>query len=253
MPKLWEERVALFVAYLVEFKNIQSSTLRSYVSAIKFTLKCDNYKWQEEKVWLHALFRSCKQTNDTVGSKFPIHFKLLEIILFEVERKFDQQPYLMILYKAIFSLAYYGLMRIGEIINSTQAIKAANIQIASNKNKIRIILYSSQTHGKESRPQIIKISARENTGKHRKFFCSFNILRQYMSRRGNYSDESENFFVFADKSIITQQCLRNCLKSLLISLNLNTHCFSFHSYRVGRATDFCFLHRNHKKSWQMAI
>ena len=40
----WEEKTALFGAYLVEC-GIQSSTLKSYFSAIKHVLKLDGYEW----------------------------------------------------------------------------------------------------------------------------------------------------------------------------------------------------------------
>ena len=132
MRKFWEDRVALFCAYLVEERNVQSATLRSYVSAIKFTLRCDNYKWQDERVWLQALFKSCRKLNDVHSPRFPIHFSLLELILFEVDRLYDQQLYLSVLFKTIFALAYYGLIRIGEISDSGHAIRACNIQLAQN-------------------------------------------------------------------------------------------------------------------------
>ena len=58
-PKFWEERVALFGAYLIEYHKVQSSTLKSYVSAIKQTLQCDGYLWNDDLVYLNVLFRSC--------------------------------------------------------------------------------------------------------------------------------------------------------------------------------------------------
>ena len=38
----WEQKTALFGAYLVE-NGVQSSTLKSYLSAIKYILKLDGY------------------------------------------------------------------------------------------------------------------------------------------------------------------------------------------------------------------
>ena len=89
----------------------------------------------------------------------PIHFNLFEMILFELNRYYGAtQPYLNITYRALLSLAYYGLMRIGELTTSQHSLKAKDVHIASNKNKILVILHSSKTHGKESLPQKIKIS-----------------------------------------------------------------------------------------------
>ena len=41
MPHSWEERTALFCAYLIR-KGTQSRTIRSYISAIKALLKDDS-------------------------------------------------------------------------------------------------------------------------------------------------------------------------------------------------------------------
>lgn len=90
-PKDWEDRVAFFCAHLIEHKKVQSSTLKSYISAIKHMLRCNDYTWRDEKVWLHALTKSCKMVNDTIYTRFPIHFKLLELILFELHRSVISQ------------------------------------------------------------------------------------------------------------------------------------------------------------------
>ena len=53
------------------------------------------------------------------------------------------QPYLATLYTTIFSTAYYGLLKIGEIAAGTHPILATNVQIGINKKKIMIILQTS--------------------------------------------------------------------------------------------------------------
>ena len=49
VPKEWEDRVSFFCTHLIHDRKLQSSTLKPYISAIKHTLKCDNYKWKDEK------------------------------------------------------------------------------------------------------------------------------------------------------------------------------------------------------------
>ena len=93
-----------------------------------------------------------------------------------------KQPYLESLYQAISCLAYYGLMRISKLTQGTHAVKAKNIQVAENKDKIKVIIYSSKMHDKSSIPQEIKISSKD-THKHfgsqgaEKVFCPFQLLR----------------------------------------------------------------------------
>ena len=141
VPEFWEERVSLFCAHLIDAHKVQSSTLRSYTSAIKHTLKVDGYQWSDARVWLDILVKSCKIINDRQMTRLPIQFKLFEMLLFEIERVMANQSYLEILYKAIFCLSYYGLLRVGEVSDSPHNIKALNVHIASNKQKILDLFY----------------------------------------------------------------------------------------------------------------
>ena len=100
-PPEWEQRTALFCAYLID-KGNKSATLKSYISAIKMVLKEDGYSWDDNKILFNSLTRACKLENDTVKCRFPIQRKLLELILFEIQRIFADQQYLQLLYEALF-------------------------------------------------------------------------------------------------------------------------------------------------------
>ena len=85
MPRDWEDRTSLFIAHLIHKHRFQSTSVKSYVLAIKKTLVIDGYKWIDEKILLSSLTRACKLVNDHVRMRFPIQCGLLEIILFEFE------------------------------------------------------------------------------------------------------------------------------------------------------------------------
>ena len=65
-PDLWEDRAILFIAYLIHEKNMQSSSVKSYISAIKKTLVSDGYNWNDNLVLVRSLARACKIVNDSV-------------------------------------------------------------------------------------------------------------------------------------------------------------------------------------------
>ena len=240
-PPTWEHRLAFYGAHLVD-TGAQSATVKSYFSAIKKMLTYVNYDLKMCDVLVNTLTKSCRIINDRVLTRMPIHGKLLEMLLFELERVFSSQFYLEILYKTRFSLAYYGLFRIGELTKSQHVIKAANINIGINKNKILIVLYSSKTHGKESRPQKVKISEIRGTFESTKrFFCPFNLARKYLKLRGGYTNQHEQFFVFRDKSAVSASNVRKVLKTTLCNCNLNSDLFDCHSFRVGRTNDLIKL------------
>ena len=251
MPKSWEERAALYGAYLVE-SGIQSATLKSYMSVIKSWLIDDNYKWNQDEILLNTLTRCCRMLNDMVKTRLPIHKYLLEMMLFKIERMFGTQPYLQTMFKAFLILSYYRLFWVGELASGSHPVKAKDVHIALNKNKMLFILYTSKTHGYESRPQKIKIRASESypcnqfihsTKAHRitRFFCPFQISREYLTVRGNYSCDTEPFFVLRDHTPITPNLVRNTLSKMLRNLNLNPKNYNSHSFRIGRTGDMLKL------------
>ena len=232
-PTSWEERTVLFGTHLVDTGS-QSATIRSYFSAIKHVLKSDGYDWNDQKAMLNTITRSCRLINDTVKIRLPITRNLLDMLNFEIERKFTKQLYLEYMFKAVFNLAYYGMMRVGEIGLSNHTLKAKDVHIGYNKDKVLLVLHSSKTHGKESVPQKIKIEALKES---KRFFCPFKILRKYMNLRGNYEEDTDAFIAFSDGSAVPPEHLRAVLRELLKNLGLNALLYDFHSCRAGRTVD----------------
>ena len=169
--------------------------LKSYFSAIKGTLKDDGYDWNDSKVLLNTLTPACRVMNDKLKIRLPIQKGLLELMLFQLQKLFSNQPYLVTLYKAWFLTTYYGLFRVGELTNGNHFVRASNVHIGINKNKILFILHSSKTHDIWNHPQKIKIKAiagsQEDTkpsqlsmaGKRRIFLSFRGIARVYGNSR----------------------------------------------------------------------
>ena len=242
-PPSWEERAALYGTYLVLIKGVKSATLKSYITAIKKTLTADGYCWNDKKVFVSALANVCRIENDTVKQRFPIKKKLLDLILFEIGRfyKNNPQPYLECLYKTIFILCYYGLLRIGEATNSQHVIKAKDIHFTNNGRTILLILFTSKTHGRESRPQKIRITGKRNYNKkvrgRNKIFCPIKQTKEYLNLRGGYLNNEEPLFVFSDRTPVEAKHVRKLLKLLLKRLQLDHKLYDTHSFRIGRASD----------------
>ena len=115
-PDRWEERITLFVAYLVEMKK-QSSTVKTYISAVRSVLKTEGFKLNEDMFLINALTRACKICNDKIKTRLPISRSLLKDILIATRKHFINekinQPYLAALYQTLFPTAYYGMLRVG--------------------------------------------------------------------------------------------------------------------------------------------
>ena len=101
-----------------------------------------------------------------------------------------------------------------------------------------ILLHSSKTHGKEFRPQKIKIEATNKSDKgNNRFFCPFALMQCYLKARGCYHSNDEPCFIFKDGTPVTPLHLRRMLRKILKKLNLQPELYNFHSFRAGRATE----------------
>ena len=89
-PKLWEDKTTLFIGFLIN-NGMQSSTVKTYVSAIKKTLIIDGYKWDDSLVLVRSLAKACRIINDQVWVRLPIQCGLLEVMLFEVQKYFGHK------------------------------------------------------------------------------------------------------------------------------------------------------------------
>ena len=79
--RAWEDKATLFIGYLIE-NIMQSSSVKSYLPAIKKTLVDNGYKWNDARVQVATLTRPCRLINDRVMIRFGVHCGLLELILF---------------------------------------------------------------------------------------------------------------------------------------------------------------------------
>ena len=137
---------------------------------------------------------------------------MLVVLLRKLETLFIDQPYLLVTYQALFSTAYFGLLRVGELTSGTHPILAKDVHIADNKDKILFVLRYSKTHDQTQHPQMVKISSRKlsrQSSANKKCldsnYCPYRLSRNYIKIRGPYSTHNlqEPFFVFSDHSPIT--------------------------------------------------
>ena len=212
-PNNWEERLILFVGYLVQ-ENKKSQTIKSYISAIKNVLLDDRVVLNENKFLISSLTKACKYKNDHVRTRLPIKKKMLHMIINQIQTFFEgiSQEYLSKMYSALVSTAYYGMFRVGELTTGDHPVLVNDVQIGQNKNKILFILRTSKTHGKYNHPQMIKICQKGKfMQKSPNQFCPYQLLREYITIRPKAKLVNEPFFIFRDYAPVTALNFRKTL------------------------------------------
>ena len=103
------------------------------------------------------------------------------------------------------------------------------------------VLHTSKTHGKDSKPQLIKIKStalsKIKPTKVMALPCPFSLLGEYLSYRGSYKSDKEPFFVFLDKRPVCPTHFRSVLKQCLKMSGFDERNYNTHSLRLGRSCD----------------
>ena len=222
----------------------KANTIKCYVSAIKAVLRDVGRTLHEDTALLAALTRASRIQNDVLHSRLPIRKAMLTMLINSIESFFGDspQPYLSKLYAAMLATTYFGLFCLGKVSQTQMdhVVKAKDVHIGHNKNKLMFVLHSSKTHGKCDKPQIIKISQvdeKQNAAASGERICPFALLKTYLQVRGKYKSASEQFFVYSDKSPVSAIQFSVFLKRLINFNHLDSNRYSVTSLRSGRASD----------------
>ena len=106
--------VTTFIAYL-SLNNKAYSTVNCYVSAINFKSKLQASSQFLKKFLVQKMLEGLKRSKKSKDTRLPISEKLLLRIINRLEA-ICSSKYEADLFASAFSLAFYGLLRVGEIV-----------------------------------------------------------------------------------------------------------------------------------------
>ena len=209
-------------------RNLKSTTIRTYLSALSFVHKCRELRDPTTTFLVKKAVEGVKNsTPAATGSPLlPITRQLLQKIT-QVIKFCTASPYDQALYKAIYLLAYHACMRAGEITASTNRqhiIQLAQVNISETHAYIH---FESYKHSASHKPVIKLTSTHPNT------FCPVTALRQYLPLRGTFPGA---LFVDVHRKPISRRAFACMLKSCLQQAGIPSDNYNCHSFRIGRAT-----------------
>ncbi len=147
-----------------------------------------------------------------------------------------QGMYDILLYKAIFSLMYFGCLRISETVvtdNKKEHTLKVHDVMPLYKDRclvgFRLTLHTYKFN--YQKPVVMKLCPASEVDK---CICPVQALAKYLLMRGN-----GNGVLFLDSSgvNITRSVVSVKLKEILLRLSLDADLYNTHSFRIGRATD----------------
>ena len=200
------EDICIYIAHLHN-SGIRSDTIRGHLAAISFRYKNKGINTPTESFRISKLLTAYEKSDPPKKVRKPItHHTLINLLNALNARWYT--PYDSTMLKALFTVMYHGLLRIGEVTYSSKnkhQLGKSNITISKHTGKRAITLtFNSFKHSKPGhKPMVIS--------KQTKGICPVTAYSLYLKVRPPHPKAA---FVSQDGSYLTAQYIRNTLRTL---------------------------------------
>lgn len=219
---------ALFTQFLGS--SYKPATVRTYLSALSYRFKILGLQDPTNSFIVKQALTGLERILPSKDSRLPITLPVLVSLTISAYRVLSS--YETILFKAMFTLAFFALLRIGEFTtgNSTHTLNVQNVSFIDNA----LVLYMpSFKHAKASSPHTVRVIEQDPR------VCPVAHLRSYLKLRP--LGPNSHLFIHEDGSSVSRQDFNRTLRLCLKSANIPDNNIRSHSFRIGGATHMARL------------
>ena len=221
--------VGLYISHLDQL-GLKPSTIQSHLSAISFAHKIRTIVDPTQSFLITKLMVALNKNNVT-DKRLPVTHLIL-IHLIHATRLVLSNDYEIAMYSAMFSVAYYACLRVGEYCvsnNDKHVLQYDQISMGQKPNNVRSIIvdFRSFKHSNHE-GAMLEISSQRDTS------CPVSLLSKYMYIRPKINGP---IFVNQSGKAITRLQFQAVFHRCISFLSLDTARYNTHSLRIGRCTD----------------
>ena len=222
-----------YVAYM-SCQGYAPATVKVYLSGLSYWLKVMGINDLTESFILQKMLKGMDNLYSLADTRKPITLELL-IRIMNALTFVCSSVYETMLFRSAFSLAFFALLRVGEITihtNTRHVINKTDVNFSSNLQSLYVTIPFSKTDQKGvSTTLIISKFDQESV-------CPVRLLLKYISVR---HEENGPLFCHCSKTGITRYQFSKVLKKSLSFIGCNPDDYNTHSFRIGAATYFSLL------------
>ena len=220
------ENIGRYITFMFE-NGYKVSYIRSSLSGIGYFHKIKCLEDPADCYFITDLLKGLEKLRPSGDSRLPIQKPLLVKLLRGIEMCANS-PYQKLLFSAMCLLAYYALLRVGEVTKSNSVIK--NVirvdQVSLTKSYMIVVFENFKfSRGKTHSLRIKRVVASP---------CPVDYLSRYLLVRPKVKGP---LFCKIDGSYVSRDQFVTVLKKSLNCLNVDSTHFNSHSFRIGRCTD----------------
>lgn len=216
-----------YIAYMFE-EGYSFSTIKSYISGIGCFLKFHNQMDVSQKFLIKKMLSGFARLDSKKDKRKPITFDILRDII-KAMQFICHSMYEATLFRAAFSLSYFGFLRAGELTstnyNKGKIILRSHIQITQDKVYLVIPFSKTDQFGKSTTLTLNK--------HHQSDVCPVKLLSKYLFLRPK---QDGPLFCHLNSNALTYYQFSSVLKQALSFSGFEPSLFNTHSLRIGAAT-----------------
>lgn len=224
-------QVQYFISSCFE-KGFSPATICTYCSGISFFHKINSLQDPTSTFIIQKMLEGCRRSRKQNDIRAPISKDLLKSICSKLSETCSSH-YEISLFKAAFTLAYFGLLRISELVYTGPLHTDRPLQLCDIsydlQNKILLIQIRKSKTDQSGKAIKLKIYPEEKGN-----ICCVQSVLEYIKAR----PRSKGYlFCHLNTQPLTRYQFSSILAKCISKLGLSTVFFKTHSFRIGRATD----------------
>ena len=214
----------MFIAHLHNV-NYATSTIRTFVSAISYIHKIHQLPDPSSSFLITKTLKGLKKLRPAVDIRQPITSTMLCHLLGAIQ-SLNRTNYELVLFRAMFLVAFYAFCRISEITDTPASHNLLVGDVILHCKPERIIV-TFRTFKHSTTRQSVTIYPQQLP------YCPFLHLRQYLQLRPNISP---HLFVLSNGRPVSRLLFVYILKRAVMLSGFDPKLYTSHSFRIGAAT-----------------
>lgn len=223
------DTIVEFIAYL-SLKGLSANTAKSYVLAIGYKCKVLGFSDVNKNFVVQKMLEGMKRLKNKADTRLPISEIILSKIILRLPGTCSN-IYETKLFKAAFTLAFWGLFRVGEITvakrqSLNHIISVNDVYVDIKSGKLVVFVRHSKT---DQMGKGVTIELRKNGT----LICPFHSIHDYLLAR---PEKSGPLFCHFSGAPLTRYQFSAMLNKTLDYAGIDSKHFKCHSFRIGGAT-----------------
>ena len=225
----------LFLSFL-KISQYSPASISTMASQIGYVFHLKGLSNPCSHLFVKKALSGLQKLNPQINSRLPITIDILRKLIISLDFLFTND-YKVRLFRAMFSLSFFGFLRPGEIAPRTALSKVLTLNDAAIHGPPSSglhITFRDYKHNTGNRPFILHIAPHVDPK-----LCPVNLLADYLAVRVTSSKctkASVPLFVQDNGNPVSSSLFATTLRDCILSLGLDPTSFKSHSWRIGAAS-----------------